>query len=67
MAKELTREQISDLIRELIKAEGGQGKAATKIGVSSTYLAELLKGTREPGPTILEFFGLEKEVSYRKR
>jgi len=39
---------------------------ARDFGVSVTYISEVLKGTREPGPSILGPLGLEVEVNVRK-
>ena len=67
MMKELTRDQVIALLQGLVDREGSKVAAANKIGVTSAYLGEILKGTREPGPRILEYFGLERETVYKKK
>lgn len=40
---------------------------AEMIGVHPSYVNDVAKGKREPGPAILEYYGLEKmPTTYRK-
>lgn len=39
---------------------------AQEFGISAPYLSEIFKGTREPGPNVLEKLGLGKETLYRE-
>jgi transcriptional regulator with XRE-family HTH domain len=42
-------------------------KLAGEIGISATYLHEILKGQKPVGPKVLAWLGLERmPVSYRK-
>ena len=63
--QEYIRRQLAGMVEEC----GTYAKAAAKIGVSVPYLFEIVKGTRQPGPKILDYFDLEKtvEVSYVTR
>ena len=63
----MTREDVVALIRELIENEGTQAYAAKVIGVSQQYLNDILKRNREPGPAILNFFGIERDWIYRRK
>ncbi len=67
MAEKLTRDDIVDLILKLVAKEGSQSAAARRIGISATHLGDILDGSKDPGPVVLEFFGLEREVLYRKK
>lgn len=67
MVKELTRQDVIILIEELVQEEGSQAAAAKRIGITPSYVGDVLRGTREPGPAILSFFGIEKETVYRKK
>lgn len=40
---------------------------AQYLGVSPSYLSDVLKGTREPGRKFLEALGFERRVTYHKR
>lgn len=64
MKSTLNRDQVIALIRELAKKEGTQEAAAAKIGIAPPYVSDLLRGKRNPGPEVLEFFGLEKKIVY---
>ena len=65
MAKVLTREQVQKMFADFVETSGNQSKAAKAIGVSAAYFGEVLNGTREPGPSILEFFGIQRETIYK--
>lgn len=61
--KQLTQQQVVELLR---KKQGTRlaKELAEELGISPGYLSEIYKGTREPGPSVLEKLGLEKEVIY---
>ena len=50
-----------------IKQAGNQQAAATKLGVSPSYLSDVLSGRKEPGKKILEPLGLVRVVSYMEQ
>lgn len=57
-------------VRDLIRTEIGTGSIATLADakdVSASYIQEVLAGTRSPGRKILDAFGLERHVLYRKK
>ena len=68
--KMLTRTQVVGLLAEK-KGRKPLRLFADEIGVSATYLSDVFRGTREPGPTILELLGVERtkttEITYAKR
>jgi plasmid maintenance system antidote protein VapI len=66
MTKTLTRQDIVAMIQALIEKEGTQVAAAQKIGISPTHIGEIIRGTRDPGPTVLRYFGLGRETIYKK-
>jgi transcriptional regulator with XRE-family HTH domain len=67
MTKLLTQDQVIQLIRDLVHKEGSQSKAARKIGISAVYIGKILKGKELPGQSALNYFGLEREIVYRKK
>jgi hypothetical protein len=67
MAKTLTRADVVVLIQALVREKGTQAAAAKTIGIGSVHIGEVLKGTRDPGPTILRYFDLERETIYKKK
>lgn len=67
--RKLTRAQV------LIRLRRHQGKRsvtalAVEMRVSPAYLYDVMKGARDPGPSVLRYLGLEKQVvtvvTYRK-
>jgi hypothetical protein len=46
---------------------GGQRPLAARLGVSQTFLSDVLNGKREPTGPILESLGLERVVTYRTK
>lgn len=62
------RRLISVDVRTMIlkhsQEAGSQSSYAKSIGVSSSYLSDILKGKREPGHKILKALGLVRIVEY---
>ena len=56
----MTAEKIRELLKARANAAGSQRKLAAQIPCSFVYLSEIIRGTRAPGPKILEYLGLEK-------
>lgn len=54
---------IIELVRERI-GNRTQSAFAKQIGIGESYLCDILKGRREPGPTFLEAMELRKVVTY---
>ena len=44
-----------------------QRTLAHELGISESYLCDVLKGRKEPGESILEPLGLERVIRYRRR
>ena len=62
--KQITQEQVIQLMKRR------QGKRTAKelaeeLGITPQYLSDIYLGKREPGPSVLDKLGLEKEVLYR--
>lgn len=53
-----------DILEKRIKT-GGSNATARALGVSTTYLSDVMCGRRKPGPKILKALGLERVVVYR--
>ena len=64
---EVTRAEINEMIRYR-KGKRSLREFAKDIGLSAAYLSDVLRGNREPGPTLLTFLRLtcvrEKSVRY---
>lgn len=48
------------------KAAGSQRALAAKIGASTAYLSDVIRGKREPAGPILAYLQLERRVEYVK-
>ncbi len=57
--------QLLHSLRERAQ-QTSQLKLARELGVSPTYLNDVLKGRREPGEKILAGLGLRRSVTYRR-
>lgn len=67
----MTADDVRKLLRAACDDAGNQATFAKKAGVSRAYVTDVLKGNRNPGPSILRALGLEcrraiPELSYRK-
>jgi DNA-binding transcriptional regulator YdaS (Cro superfamily) len=56
-------QDIIQIIRERI-GKGSQRDFAQLLGVSPSYLSDVLKGRRDAGPKVLAALGLKRVVSY---
>lgn len=65
MKKTATAEEILDMIRR-DSAETSQLAVSKLIGVSPSYLGEMLKGTRAISDRVAAYYGFEKEVVFNK-
>ncbi len=59
-------EYIRRLVREAEQAAGGKPALAARWGISVQYIADVIRGYRDPGKTILAKLGYERVVLYRK-
>lgn len=63
----LTEQDVLDRLRAAVQAAGSQRAYAEQIGVSQTYLSDVLTGNRAPGEKILNALSLEAVVMYREK
>lgn len=66
MAKTLTLTQLLELLRSMCE-QSSQKDVAAQLGVSQSYLNDILQGHREPGQKILTALGLEECEKVYKR
>jgi transcriptional regulator with XRE-family HTH domain len=52
-----------EIVRSLLKGRT-QTEVAEKLGISQSYLSDLLHGKREPGPKVLEALKVRKVVGW---
>lgn len=62
----MTKSELLQHLRRLIDEAGTQKDLAVKLGVSPTYLGDVLLGRKEPGKKLLDALGFERVVIYRK-
>ena len=59
---DMDQNEITTRLRAIVTETGSQREAAIKLGISPSYLGELLRGTRSPGPLVLRALGLKREI-----
>jgi len=64
MQKIYSKDRVIESIVSLVALMGNQAKAAERLGVSDSYLSEVIRGTRGPGYKILTGLGWRKVVGY---
>lgn len=64
--KTFTQDQVVAQLRSLIET-GTQLSLAAQIGISRTFLCEVLRGTRPPTGKILDHLGLQSKTIYFKK
>lgn len=63
----LTEQDVLDRLRAVVTAAGSQKAYAEQIGVSQTYLSDVLTGNRAPGEKILVALRLEAVLMYQEK
>lgn len=61
MGKRLTQADVLDRIESSVKAAGTQSAFCAQVGISPSFLVDVLKGRRPPTGPLLVFLKLEKE------
>jgi len=62
--KSLTREEVIAILR---KDQAGRSirEYAETLGISAPYLSDIFLGRRDPGPSVLKHFGLERHETLK--
>lgn len=61
---ELTEAQVLERLRGLVTRERKQCVIAAELGVSDTYVCNVLAGRRKPSPEFLALIGVTKRTVY---
>ena len=65
MDKHLTQDEVLAQLHGIIKTRT-QASLADEIGVSRSFLNDVIKGTRPPTGKILDYLGLQAQIIYVK-
>lgn len=63
--REFTEADVRAMIARLRDKSGGVRAMARGLGVSPSYVSDVLNGRRAPGPDFLKAVGIRKEVTVR--
>lgn len=66
MAKHLTQDEVVARLHNIIRTRT-QASLADEIGISRSFLNEVIKGTRPPTGKILDHLGLRAQTVYIKK
>ncbi len=61
-----TEAEIRESLHVAANLAGGVRRFAAEIGVSPSYVSDVLNGRRAPGPPFLKRLGMRKVVLYKK-
>lgn len=64
--KQYTQQDVRDMLNDMIDENGSQAKVAQILGMSRSYLNDIIQGKRQPGNAVMDHFGLKKCVAYIK-
>ena len=62
----LTRAEVKQRLRDACAKAGSQNKWAKRVGLSQTYVGNVLMGKIAPGPSLLKALGLKKVIMYQQ-
>lgn len=60
----ITQDQVVSRLRAIVKTRGAQSRLAAKIGISRSYMSDVVKGARPPTGKILDYLGLTSKTVY---
>jgi len=63
----MTSQQLIKKLNRMAEEEGSQAALAKKLGISPSYLSDVLNGLRSPGVSLLDPLGLEAITEYRPK
>ena len=58
----MTKADVVRRLKERTHAAGSQAALARELRITPAYLSQVLRGTREPGPKLLQALGLERVI-----
>lgn len=61
---ELSTAEVVDILKQKVTAAGGLHALSRASGISTSYLGQILAGSRQPGRKILRWLGMERLTSY---
>jgi DNA-binding transcriptional regulator YdaS (Cro superfamily) len=64
--RQIPEERVLKLVRIGIEVEGSQKAYAKRVGLSESYLSDVLNRRRDISPRILKHLGLERVTYYRR-
>lgn len=64
--KLIPEDKVIGMVQIAIKVDGSQKAFAKRVGLSESYLSDVLNKRRDISPRILKFLGLERVISYRR-
>lgn len=65
--KRMNGEQVRAMLAHKAEKLGSQKALASAIGVSASFINDILQGKREPSGKPVEFLGLERRVEFVPR
>lgn len=63
----MTQDELIQMLYQKVRTAGSQKKLAKLLGVTPSYLGDILHGRRDPGKLILSALKLERIVRYEKQ
>lgn len=65
--KQIPEDKVLNMVRIGVEVEGSQKAYAKRVGLSESYLSDVLNKRRDISPRILKHLGLERVVYYRRK
>lgn len=62
----MTKDELIEHLRKLVKEEGSQRNLAKRLGVSAPFIGDVLLGKREPAAKMLKALGLRRVITFER-
>jgi hypothetical protein len=65
MTRNITDDELTKMLNDLVKDHGGPAKFARMYGSNITYVSNVIHGRKPPSRRMLEMIGIEKTTEVR--
>ena len=60
--RSMNRQDVINQLKALVDEYGSQKALADEMGITASYLSDILNGKRDPGKSVLDWLGLERSA-----
>ena len=67
MKPTITEEEARELIRDMVDTEGSQSAVAKQLGISASFVSDILAGSRKVSDRVAQKLGYSRVIMFEKQ